>query len=224
MAIAYVQSNSSNPGGVSTGALAYASPNGAGNLLVAAVRYAPAAQTMSLTDTQGNNWLPVNDLQGSNNGVFLFYAPNCAGGANTVTFHGGGTGTAMRVAIAEYSGADPVAPLDVSTDATAVGTAVSVPLTTTGPAELLVLANGVSAASTATAGSAQYNVEEQVSNFFSFTDGLGVTAATETGVLNLSASVTWIAVMAAFIPFVDATSPTLVPGSTYRITEFTYLC
>lgn len=220
-----VQSNSKNAGSVNSSGLAFANDNVAGNLLVCGVRYGPASVAVTVSDSQGNSWLEVDDIQGPTNGVWLFYAPNCDAGPNTVTVLGGGTPTGMRFAIAEYPGADLSLPLDVSTTASsASGNQVQCPLATNFDGDLLVIVHGSSVSSAATGGSAQYTVEEQQTNFFAFTDGFGVAAGSEIGLVNLATTCTWNAVMAAFRPQVDAISPTLVPVTRHRIYEYTYQC
>ncbi|MES1993138.1 MAG: hypothetical protein V4457_05930 [Pseudomonadota bacterium] len=217
---AALQHRSTVAGAVNSASLAFSSNNAAGSLLTCGVRYGPAGANVGVTDSQGNDWQPVADQQGSTNGVWLFCARNSAAGANTVTVTGDGVATSMRIAIAEYQGADLVAPLDVSAVGTATGTALSVPLTTNFDGELLVLVEGSSASSVVTAGSAQYTVEEHPDNFFSYTDGFGVSAGAEAGVLTLGTSATWIAVMAAFAKAGDPTAVVDLVPCTEPIGEF----
>lgn len=225
MAISLLQSTSVSSGAVNTGNLAFLSNNTAGSLLTCCIRYGPANATVGVTDSQGNTWVKADDLQATNQGVFLFYAKNCAAGANTVTVTGSGTATSMRIAIGEYSGADTVAPLDVTTTATATNTAIRLPVTTLSDGSVLVIAYGTSATSVAS-GTAGYTVEETLGNLFGFADGFGSgTAGSETGSVNLVTSVTWTGVMAVFRPPAP-TSPdiTLVPDTKLRVYEFVFEC
>lgn len=225
MAIApLIQSNSKNAGSVTSTTLAYTTDNAAGNMLVCCVRFAVSGIVITVTDSQGNTWVEADDLQGGSTGVWIFYAKNCASGPNTVTISATGVAAGLRCAVAEYAGADTTAPYDVSSTATGTGTLASVPLTTLSDGVLLVLCLGVSTASVATAGSGQYTVEEQQGNFFAFVDGFGLTAGNETGLVNLATSCTWLAVMVAFKPQIDAASPKFIPQTRHRVYEFLYEC
>lgn len=226
MAIAKVQSNSANVGAsVNVGNLAFSSNNTAGSLLLCVVRHGLQGVTMSVADSQGNSWQEAGDLQLFSTGVWLFYAANCQAGANTVTATSGGAAATMRMCIAEYSGADTVSPFDATAGATATGTLVSTPLTTNFDGSLLAIGHTTSAASVATPGSGQYTVEETVENRAGLTDGLGIVAGSETGLINLATSATWGAVIASFRPpQIVSVSTTLIPSTQHRVYEFTHEC
>jgi hypothetical protein len=68
----------------------------------------------SVTDTAGNTWSEaILRSHPSSDRASIWYAKNCAGGANTVTVNFSGN-TYGGIAIAEYSGCDTAAPLDVT--------------------------------------------------------------------------------------------------------------
>lgn len=89
---------------------AYTGNTVAGNMLFAVVTWFTTGVTCSLTDSQGNTWVPIGAAPRFQNNTSsslaqAFYALNTVGGANTVTFHWSGTGgTFQEFAVAEYSG------------------------------------------------------------------------------------------------------------------------
>jgi len=101
MAIALVQSTETT----SSTTLAYGSNNTAGNFLLC-MRATGAYSTVP-TDTLSNTWVEV--VNGGNNWT-IYYAANCAGGANTVT----AGGTSQYFTLYEFSGVKTTSPLDVS--------------------------------------------------------------------------------------------------------------
>jgi hypothetical protein len=130
--------------------LAYASNNTAGNLLILAARLSSTGQTLAITDSQSNTWTQAATQVQTTDGhtAYLWYAANCAGGANTVTITQSGSGTnSNNYVIAEYSGAAAASPLDKTASAQTNTTAVSTSgntATTSGPSELMI---GVATAS-----------------------------------------------------------------------------
>jgi len=105
---------------VSSVSLAYTSNNVAGNCLILAFgcitffggQFKPFLGDMTVTDTQGNNWIPV--CLGDNEAYWriIWMCCPCAGGANTVTIATSLTGSnafvSYALAIHEYSGIAPV--------------------------------------------------------------------------------------------------------------------
>lgn len=108
MAIALVQSASA-----AAPSCAYGSANTAGNLLVAVLQDSNDPAGITLSDTRGNAWIKAVGLYSS--GLVLsgsiWYAANCAAGANTVAVAGGFT-VFQCLAVAEYSGIATASPLD----------------------------------------------------------------------------------------------------------------
>jgi hypothetical protein len=83
--------------------ISYQSNNTLGNTLICVV-FGSGAGTLTVTDTLGNNWLPVNIVSLGSDPISIFYVQSCKAGANTVTQKLNGTaGTGIWV-IAEYQG------------------------------------------------------------------------------------------------------------------------
>jgi hypothetical protein len=107
MAIAFVQS-----AGVAGHSLAFTSNNTAGNLLILAVGAGGAVTGVS--DTRGNTWVKAVNYDESSTILLateIWYAENCAGGANTVSYTGGFS-SFEYMGIAEYSGVATSSSLD----------------------------------------------------------------------------------------------------------------
>lgn len=162
MAIAYVQSRSVDSGAVSSATLAYSSNTTAGSLLIVAVRQSGTGGTCTISDSQSNTYVnnAINSTFTSDK-LFVAYALNTTGGANTVTCTFGAS-VAMRWAIHEYSGLASSSALDQSNVTTGNNTAPdSGNITTTVANELLFSACGCGANSTFTVG-ANYTLREQI--------------------------------------------------------------
>ena len=96
-------------------AKAFASSNTAGNCLIARVLLeSDSATVSSLVNSSGTAWTAIGSLLGGGNGyrAQLYYAKNCAGGANTVTLTPS-TG-ASELTIYEFSGLDTAAPFEAA--------------------------------------------------------------------------------------------------------------
>lgn len=110
MAIVLVQ----NTGAVA-GARAFVSNNTAGNLLICCTQ--STANPTTVTDSAGNTWakaIGIDDFQYAE----IWYAMNCAAGANTVTVNGLTFG---NIWIAEYSGIELTGALDKTAGAIGSG-------------------------------------------------------------------------------------------------------
>lgn len=61
-------------------------PNAAGNLLILGIGMYQKGQVVSVTDNNGNKWIPVifNQQEGNSGGA-VYHVPNCNAGATTVT-------------------------------------------------------------------------------------------------------------------------------------------
>lgn len=104
--------------------VAFPSPNTKGNglIVVASLLVVQAAPNLSISDSQGNTYLPVGG-SGKFDGVnwtllvYAWYVQSCKGGANTVTVThvnaGLGSDAALALSIFEYGGA--LGALDTST-------------------------------------------------------------------------------------------------------------
>jgi len=106
MAISLVQTNSG------TGSSqAYSSSNTAGNLLVV---FGESFQPLTVSDSKGNTWAVAAQIEDPDSAYFyIWYAKNCAAGANTVTMGGDGQFSMLTLVVMEFSGADTTAPFDV---------------------------------------------------------------------------------------------------------------
>jgi hypothetical protein len=121
MTIALAQTvYASDAGGSTTGGfnISYPSANTAGNLLVFVLRLGgdPGA-TFTVTDSRSNTWVKVfQTTANADDGSILsiWYAKNCAAGANNVQFATTNSITS-RYTLSEYSGIDTSTALDKST-------------------------------------------------------------------------------------------------------------
>lgn len=88
---------------------------GVGNL-IAVVAMCNSAQTaLAPTDDKGNSYAasaPETTSVAGGQNVSGWYAKNCAGGAVVVTAHFSASTSFCAVAVSEYSGVDPISPLD----------------------------------------------------------------------------------------------------------------
>lgn len=102
---AFVQANSYAFTTGSSYANAYPSNNTAGNLLIAFADVGGTTDTLTIADSNSNTWVQLYQDNTHQPGVTfaVWYALNCAGGANTVTVSGT-TSLLGGVAIGEWSG------------------------------------------------------------------------------------------------------------------------
>ncbi len=146
-AIALVQGNYATPHAASSSVgIVYASAQNAGDLNVVVVGWYPGAgvNVSSVTDSKNNTYvLAVGPTANSGNATqSIYYAKNiasAAAGANVVSVNFSGSVPEADIRIEEYSGLDPVNPLDVTVAAVGSGTAPSSgAVTTTSANDLLV--------------------------------------------------------------------------------------
>jgi len=110
--------------------LAFPSNNTAGNLLICVIDNEDTYDQVPV-DTQGNTWNLACTSSVDGTAVILFYAMNCAGGANTVEFTG--SDDPNTISIYEFSGLKTTGALDKA----AGGYGSSVSITTTASGELV---------------------------------------------------------------------------------------
>jgi outer membrane protein assembly factor BamB len=141
---AFVQVNSATPQTNQTAVtVPYTQAQGAGDLNAVAIGFDDATSTItSVTDSAGNVYQVAAPLaRGSGMSQAIYYAKNIKGaaaGANVVTVQFSGAVPFADVRVAEYSGIDPVSPLDTSASATGSGsTASSGNLTTSAANEVI---------------------------------------------------------------------------------------
>ncbi len=229
-AISFVQTNSATPQGTLTSVtVTYAGAQTAGNLNVVVVGWNDSTATVSsVTDSVGNTYAlaaaPI--VQAGTASQAIYYAKNigaAGAGANTVNVTFAAAAIHPDIRIAEYSGLDPLNPLDTSVGAqgTTTATSDSGPVATANPNDLLVGANTVQ--STTTAAGAGYTnrgitadgdiLEDQV---VSITGSYNATAV-------LDRIQSWIMQMVAFraagggggtVPNIASLNPTSGPAGT----------
>lgn len=113
MAIAYVQSAAVDNVFDSSAVVAFGSNLTAGNLIVIALAVNSASDLITgITDTPLNTFTRIDWSTGSGASLVTYYAKNINGGASTVTAALSGN-VSCGMTIAEFSGADTSAPLDV---------------------------------------------------------------------------------------------------------------
>lgn len=203
--IGFVQQNSADPQTPQASvAVAYTLAQTAGNLNVVVVGWNDSTATLSsVSDTQGNVYSPAlaPTVQTGTATQVIYYAKNIAGaaaGANTVTVTFSAAANFPDIRIAEYTGVDPVSPLDGAVGAQGNSlTADSGALTTTNANDLLV---GASVVQTLTTGPGAGFTSRVVTN----PDGdiLEDQTVTAVGTYNATAPVSpsglWIMQIAAF--------------------------
>ena len=111
--------------GAGSNALAFPSATDSGSLIIAQVDWSEDSDFISIGDVQGNVFMQVGGEQHSPGiGVRsrLYYAANIRGGADAVTTIVSGSPLCHELYLHEYSGLDPIAPLDAFSVNEAVGT------------------------------------------------------------------------------------------------------
>ena len=217
-AITYVQGSYSTPQSPqATVTVTFPQAQSAGDLNVIAVGWNDSTATVaSVTDTKGNTYtLAVGPTAIS--GVAsqsIYYAKNiaaaAAGNAVTVTFSAAAKYPDIR--IAEYSGLDPVNPVDVTAAATGnSATGSSGAATTTNANDLLVGANLVQTATTAAGSGFTSRLITQPDG--DILEDRTVTAAGSYSATAPSYSGQWIMQMAAFRAAQAVITPPTAPGN-----------
>jgi len=154
--IVFIQANSASPQATQTPVtVTYTGAQTAGNLNVVIVSWNDSTATISsVTDSIGNTYAvaaaPV--VQSATASQAIYYGKNiaaAAAGANTVTVTFNVAARHPDIRIAEYSGVDPLNPLDASVGAQGnTATSDSGPVSTTNANDILIGANVVQATST----------------------------------------------------------------------------
>jgi len=110
-----------------------------GNLIVVAFDY-KGAELTSITDSQGNTFTLAGSEVTSPGGARtrMYYANNIKGGTEQVTVALNGSAEILEVNVAEYSGADPVSPVDASAQTSGTQPSVNIPIVTTADNDVLV--------------------------------------------------------------------------------------
>ncbi len=200
MALARVQ----DAGAVSN-AVAYGSNNTAGNLLVAVIQV--SADVTGVTDTAGNTWQKAVEEEngGGANYLEIWYVPNCASGANTVTAANSFGSSFCHIWVAEYSGADTSSPLDqTASDQNTTGDPDSGATSTTTQANELLVGgianNGARTATWTEPDTEQYDdASAGASRALSAADEIVGSTGTYSATGTLSGSADWLAAVATFL-------------------------
>ncbi len=215
----FVQSNSSTPTAPqSQVTVPFKSSQTVGNLNVVVVGWNDAsAQVLSLTDSQGNIYqLAVGPTVLTDSPAIsqsIYYAKNISAataGANTVTLTFTKAAGYPDVRIMEYSGIDPVTPVDVVVGATGNSvTSASSAVITKNALDLLVGANTVW---TVTGSPGSGFIQRMITSDGDIVEDRVVTAAgSYSASANLNSSGAWIMQMVAFRA---ASSPAATPSPT----------
>jgi hypothetical protein len=190
--------------------LAFPSNVTSGNFLVVTGTAATPHETITISDTVGNTFVPamsavVDPAQDVT--AYLWFVTNAIGGPDTITLNPVGGPDAMEIHISEWSGINTSSPLDQTTYATGVGTQItSGAKATTQNGELVfgyTFSNQNSSAGTGFTGLSSTNGdldEYQVQTF------AGSVAATWT-----QASDAWLGMMATFKPANPDSQPPSAP-------------
>jgi hypothetical protein len=202
--------------------------NASGNLLVAFVRASTTTQSVSVSDTLGNQYVEAvrQDQAADKHQIRIFYAANSIAGANAVTASFSGANAHPFLAIFEYAGLSTTNPLDRTISAQGNGTAVSTAASaaTRSANELVFAGLGLQSNSSAvvTAGSGFSLESQDAQKGFSraATEDKFVTAAgTFAGAFTLSAGSKWSVALATFssgsvVPLPLAITTSSLPNGT----------
>jgi hypothetical protein len=203
--ITLLQSNAVQGSSLGSISLSFPGPNTAGNLIVAFVRMSTSTQTVTVKDSAGNAYLKAVSQAQTADGhqVYILYAENIAGTANTVTATFSGTNNHPWLAIYEYSGLNATAPLDKTASAQGSSTSPSCGPTasTTAANELLFAGVGLVNNSTATitAGNG-YTLQQQDTNTSRAANETAIVSSTgaQSAGFTLSSGGNWSCVLATF--------------------------
>jgi Domain of unknown function (DUF1929)/Chitobiase/beta-hexosaminidase C-terminal domain len=198
-AIAFVQMNYSVPSTSQTSVTtAYTKAQVAGDTNVVAIGWSTSTSTVtSVTDTKGNTYSVAvgPTVQSGTQSQVIYVAKNivaAAAGANSVTVKFSAASAYPDVRVLEYSGLDPVSPVDAAVGATgSSATSSSGPVTTSSSYDLILSANYVT---TSTNAAGNGFVTRVITNpDGDIVEDQTVTAAgTYTGTATLTRSGSWI--------------------------------
>jgi len=145
-AISFLQAATGSSDGQVSSLAASALTTTAGDLLIAAVTWdTGAGSTVSISDSKGNVWASATTRQvdtRNNQALQVFYAPNIAGGSDSVKVVPSPAASWVRLVVHEVAGVAPSAPLDkTAVNNTGSGTSISIgPVTTSAAGEYIFTA------------------------------------------------------------------------------------
>lgn len=218
--VSLVQHRSLDAGTTTSGTLAFASNNTAGNWIAVAVRAgSTTSETFTITDTNGNTYHQAYQFATSPSAIVfaLYYAENIKGGANTISITDTVSGP-FRFAIFEYSGVAASNSID-AVPVIAQGQSASASsgnLTTATNGDLLLGTVVTPNADTFTAGTG-YVIEESVPSASGakliVEDQIQTTAGAVSATATVSPSDEWAVGLAAFRSIAGAAPPITVTVS-----------
>jgi glucose/arabinose dehydrogenase len=203
LSIALVQRASKDAGTTASTTLAFPAANAAGHFIAVAIRAGGLNQTLTITDSNGNQYRKAVQFNVTLDGVTLaiFYAENIKAGMNTIGVASAQSGT-LRLSILEYSGVATANSLDVTS--AAQGTSASPnagTVATTANGDLLIGAVMTANSAAMTAGSGwtlRDTVPASPNAKLAVEDTVQTTAGTKAATAALSNPDTWGVVFAAF--------------------------
>jgi hypothetical protein len=183
----------------STLAVAYPSPQTAGDLNIVAVGWGDTTSSVSsVADSNGNTYIravgptTITGLQQS-----IYYAKNIAAGSNTVTVTFNQAAAFPDERILEYSGLDQSVPLDVTAAAAGTGTSASSGPATTASANELIFGAG-STAGTPYIGAGTGFTSRVIDIFGNIAEDKTVSSAASYSATAPNGSGNWVMQMATF--------------------------
>lgn len=207
--IVLVQYAGATGNAVSTLSQSFPTGNTAGNLIIAFVRMSTTSQTVQVSDTSGNVYQEAVQQAQSVDGhqTHIFYAANIASGGNTITARFSDINNHPWLAIYEYRGLDPVAPLDKTAHAEGSSSVANSGATqsTSSASELVFGGVGLPASSTQTVASdSGFTLMQQDAPPDNSRAGNEQMIVSSTGSyassFALSGVANWTAVLATFLP------------------------
>jgi hypothetical protein len=203
--ITMIQSNATEGSAATSLSASFASGNNTGNLIIAFVRMSSSTQTVTITDTAGNSYINAVSQTQTTDGhqVYIFYARNIVGGANTVKATFSATNNHPWLAVYEFSGLNAANPLDQTAHAQGSNSSPSTGATapTTHPNELvftgLGMVNNATGAVTAGSGDTLQQQDQNTSRAANETLMVSSTGS-YAGQFSLSSATNWSAVLATF--------------------------
>ncbi len=205
--IGFVQAKSAVALSGSSLAIAYPAAQTAGNLNVIAVMWGDTTSVVSsVTDSAGNIYaVAAGPTRTSGLSSQIYYAANIVGGSNIVTVTFNQTAGWPNVNVLEYSGLDPVSPLDVVATATGKGTIANSGSATTTSANQLIVGAGNPSTSFKTSGS---GFSTRIINLYGgISEDEIVTSAGSYNATATLGSGTWVMQMATFRGSGQSSSP-----------------
>ncbi len=195
--IALVQHYTNDCGIVSSCSVSFASNTLQGDLIVLGLRIGNSQGYPTVSDSNGNHYRPAlmrSDSSYSHQ-IYIYFAPNIAGGANAVTVSVQG---AIRMEVAEFQGIATSYPLDQTLSAVGTGTFASTGSVTTSQPNELIFGIGSSAQTQSWTAGAGFSLldtaGQKMADEFQIANSIATTGAS----YYLSTPDSWVAGVATF--------------------------